>query len=159
MTETGNTAFMSATSEASLASNAAAGSGVQFEDQGNAFGSFGPKLVYTLFAPFPWQAGSFGLQLGKLEVIIWLYLVYRAWRAGKRMWGTDSSLVLMFLSFLVPTTAMYATIMSNIGLIVRERMCVVLVAYVLAMLSWPKEPDDVEDNGEGAREGDPACAE
>jgi hypothetical protein len=142
VTETGNDTFAAATSAGVLAASASQGSGVEFADGGNAFGSFAPKLVYTLFAPFPWQAGSLGLQLGKVEVLIWLYLMFRAWRAAKRLWKSEPGIVLMFLSFLVPTTAMYATIMANIGLIVRERMCIVLVTYVVAMLSWPKAQED-----------------
>jgi hypothetical protein len=154
--ETGTDTFAAATSAGVVAANAAAGSGVDFQDDGNPFASFGPKLLYTLFAPFPWQAGSLGLQLGKIEVLIWFYLLYRSWRAGKRMWKEQPAVVLMFLSFLVPTTIMYATIMTNIGLIVRERMCVVLIAYALASLSWPKA--DAEDEAAAGVAGQPEAA-
>ena len=154
MTETGNSAFALATSEAALEGNAAAGSGVSFGDGGAAFGSLGPKILYTLFAPFPWQSGSIGLQLGKIEVLLWYYLLYRAWKSGRRLWREEPVLLLMFLSFLLPSTIMYATIMTNIGLIVRERMAIVMIGSVLATLSWPAKEEDTQESeaAEGAEE-------
>jgi hypothetical protein len=60
----------------------------------------------------------------------------------------------MFVSFLVPTTVMYATIMTNIGLIVRERMAIVMVASVLAMLSWAPQTSEEEAEEDGEQEAE-----
>ncbi len=106
-------------------------------DFGNAgAGAFPLKLLYTLFAPFPWMGGSIALQIGKIEALIWYYMLYRAWLASKRLWNENRGLLLMFLSFLIPTTVMYALVMVNVGLTLRERMGIVYVGYLLAMLSW-----------------------
>jgi hypothetical protein len=114
-------------------------SNVEFADNGNLTGALPLKLVYTLFAPFPWMGGSFALQVGKIEALIWYYMVYRACIASRRLWSSNRGLLLMFLSFLVPTTIMYALVMANIGLTLRERMGIVYIGYLLAMLSWVPE--------------------
>jgi hypothetical protein len=136
----------------------AGGSSVTFDDGGRAFGAFDQKLVYTLFSPFPWQGGSLGFQIGKLDAFIWYFLAYRAYRAGRRLFVERPTLLLMFMAFLVPTTVAYAATMANIGLIVRQRLPIVLVSAVLATLSQPatapgREEDDDED---GVRAKDPA---
>lgn len=113
-----------------------ANSNVAFADAGNPTGALPLKLLYTLLAPFPWMGGSMALQIGKLEAMIWYYMLYRASLAGKRLWRENRGILLMFLSFLVPTTFMYALIMVNVGLILRERMGLVYIGYLLAMLSW-----------------------
>jgi len=118
--------------------NAMGGSGVTFDDGGNPFGAIVPKLVYTIASPFPWQSGSFGLHVGKIDVFIFYYLIYRAYIAGRRMSLTDRESLIQFISFLVPSTVAYATTMANIGLILRQRMPIVFVTAILASLSWPE---------------------
>lgn len=118
-----------------------AGSGVQFDDGGDPFASLGPKIAYTLFSPFPWTGGSFALQIGKFDALIWYYLFYRMLLGAKRLWKNDKQLLVIFVSFLVPSTVAYATTMSNIGLIVRQRIPVVMVGVLLAMMSWPKKDE------------------
>ncbi|MBS2016793.1 MAG: hypothetical protein JST00_28165 [Deltaproteobacteria bacterium] len=117
------------------------GSNVDFDDAGSPTGALGLKLIYTLFAPFPWMGGSLALQIGKVEALIWYYMFYRACVAGRRLWRENRGLLLMFLSFLVPTTVMYALIMVNVGLTLRERMGIVFIGYMLAMLSWVKDTE------------------
>jgi hypothetical protein len=121
-----------------VAYNAMGGSGVTFDDGGNPFGALGPKLAYTIASPFPWQSGSVGLHLGKIDVFIFYYLIYRAYLAGKRMLVTDREALIQFIAFLVPSTVAYATTMANIGLILRQRMPIVFVTAILAALSWPE---------------------
>jgi hypothetical protein len=118
--------------------NAMGGSGVTFDDGGNPFGAIVPKLVYTIASPFPWQSGSFGLHVGKIDVFIFYYLIYRAYIAGRRMALTDRESLIQFIAFLVPSTVAYATTMANIGLILRQRMPIVFVTAILASLSWPE---------------------
>jgi hypothetical protein len=127
--------FQDATSASVLNANADSGSGVTFEAESGA-GAFLPKLVYTLFAPFPWQSGSIGLHIAKLEVFVWYYFLYRAMRASRTLWRDGPSNLLMFISFVVPMTVAYALSFSNIGLIVRERMNIVLATIVFASASW-----------------------
>jgi hypothetical protein len=121
-----------------VAYNAMGGSGVTFDDGGNPFGAIGPKLAYTIASPFPWQSGSIGLHLGKIDVFIFYYLIYRAYLAGKRMMVTDREALIQYIAFLVPATVAYATTMANIGLILRQRMPIVFVTAILAALSWPE---------------------
>lgn len=111
-------------------------SGVAFDDGGQAFGAIHLKILYTLFSPFPWQAGSFAMQMGKLDTMVWYYLCARAMRASRRLWREDRSMLLMFLVFLVPLTIAYATTMANIGLILRQRFPIVFVGAMLGILSW-----------------------
>jgi hypothetical protein len=132
MTESAEHAYDVGTSVNSREWNAQGGSGVQFDDGGNAWGALGPKLLYTLFSPFPWTGGSVGLQLGKIDTFLWYYLVYRAWKAGRELWGEDRVILLGLLAFLVPTTLVYASSMANIGLIFRQRFPVVLLTACLS---------------------------
>lgn len=118
--------------------NRLGGSGVEFDDGGNALGALHLKLIYTLFSPFPWQGGSIAMHIGKIDALIWYYLAYRAALAAKSLWKGDRTLLLMFLIFIVPCTVAYATTMSNIGLILRQRIPIILMGSLLAMLSWPK---------------------
>lgn len=118
--------------------NAMGGSGVTFNDGGNPFGSIGLKLAYTVGSPFLWQGGSFGLQVGKLDVLIFYYFIYRAYLAGRRMVSRQREELVQFLVFLVPATVAYATTMANVGLILRQRIPLVVITGIFAALSWPE---------------------
>ena len=138
--ETVDMAWNTGASTAAITSNAEGGSGVEFNDGGSPMGALHWKVLYTLLAPFPWMSGSLALQLGKIEALVWYYMLYRAFLASKMLWRENRGMLLMFLSFLIPTTIMYAFIMSNVGLMVRERMGIVYVGYLLGTLSWaPRE--------------------
>ena len=113
---------------------------MKFDDGGNPFAALGPKVAYTLLSPFPWQSGSFALQVGKIDALLWYYLLYRSVLSVRMMWKSDRALLLMFFAFLVPSTIAYATTMANIGLIVRQRIPIVMVGALLGMLSWRREP-------------------
>jgi hypothetical protein len=112
-------------------------SGVSFDDGGQAFGAIHLKILYTLFSPFPWQGGSFAMQMGKIDTLVWYYFFARSLTSARRLWASDRSLLLMFLIFLAPLTVAYATTMANIGLILRQRIPIVFVGAMLGMLSWP----------------------
>lgn len=114
--------------------NARGGSGVTFDDGGNPFGALGLKVLYTLFSPFPWHGGSFALQVGKVDALLFYYILYRASLAARRLWREDRRTLLMFLTFLVPVTIAYATTVSNIGLVLRQRLPLVFVCGWLAAL-------------------------
>lgn len=116
--------------------NARGGSGVTFDDDGSPFGAIVPKVLYTVFSPFPWQGGSVAMQVGKLDALLFYYILYRAWLAARRLWREDRRTLIMFLTFLVPVTVAYATTVSNIGLILRQRLPLVFVCGWLAALSW-----------------------
>jgi hypothetical protein len=140
--------FQSATSQDVIDSNSESGSGVNL---GTGLSAFPIKLAYTLFSPFPWQAGSLGLQIEKLEAFTWYFFFYRAIRAVTRQGRELLPNLLLFLSFLVPVTAAYAFSFSNIGLIVRQRIDIVLVTFVLASVSWsaPRTPVPVTSKSAG----------
>jgi hypothetical protein len=125
------------TSKAVVGSNSeSGGSGVTFDDGGSPFSSLPAKLVYTLFSPFPWQSGSVSLQLAKIEVLVWYFLAYRVFRASKFMWRERRTDLVIVLSFIVPTTLVYAIMFANIGLNIRERMAIVIASAMLATVSW-----------------------
>ncbi|MDQ3030798.1 MAG: hypothetical protein M3Y87_00110 [Myxococcota bacterium] len=135
--EFGTYTFDHATAENVLASNASGGSGVEFS--GGPWASFPLKLVYTLLSPFPWdfRSTSIGFQIGKIDALIWAFFLLRAFRGMKRMWKDDRGTLLMFLVVLVPLTIAYATTMANIGLILRQRIPIVLLGAVLAVRGVP----------------------
>jgi hypothetical protein len=129
--EEASSTYERGTSRESRDANAIGGSGVQIEGSGGA--SYAQALVYTLFAPFFWQGGSIGLQMGKIDAFVWYGLVYAAIKGAGRLRKRPTELVIL-LSFIVPTTFAYAAGFSNIGLTVRERLGVVMVTALLAAM-------------------------
>ncbi|MFI6511255.1 hypothetical protein ACIBCT_26910 [Streptosporangium sp. NPDC050855] len=123
-------------SESVRRANAGGGSGVLFEDGGDAWSELAPKLLYTLLAPFPWTSGSMTLQLGKVDTFIWYYLLYSALRGGRRLWVWNRTLLFVLVLFIIPGTIAYATTMANIGLIFRQRMPIMLIVSLLSALAW-----------------------
>ncbi|MEV4457625.1 hypothetical protein [Microbispora sp. NPDC049633] len=120
--------------------NAEGGSGVVFDDGGNAWNALIPKLVYTLLSPFPWMGGSLALQLGKVDTLLWYWLLYHAFQGACRLWNHDRRLLLILLLFVVPGSIAYATTMANIGLIFRQRMPIVMITSLLSALAWTRTP-------------------
>ncbi len=137
------------------------GSGIQFDDGGSIYGAIHLKVLYTLFAPFPWQAGSFGLHMGKIDSLIGTYFFYRSIVAIRRHWKTDKGLILALLVFIIPMTVVYAFGVYNIGLILRQRMPVVTMMLLLGALSWKKTPEELADEAADAEddEDEDAAAE
>lgn len=122
--------------------NAQGGSGVTFDDGGNAWGALGPKLVYTVLSPFPWSSGSVAFQLGKIETMLWYYLLYCALKGLPWYWKNDRETLLLIGLFVVPATLAYATSMSNIGLIFRQRMPITIMVSLLSAVVWTRAARD-----------------
>jgi len=133
-------------SDAVRESNGDGGSGVSFDDGGNVWNALGPKLVYTLFSPFPWSSGSLALQLGKIDVLVWYFLLYAAVRGARILWRSDRRVLLILLLFIVPATVAYATTVANIGLIFRQRMPIVMVVGLLAAVLWSRNSGERQSN-------------
>jgi hypothetical protein len=131
--------FEHATSSGVVNGNATGGSGVTFSDGGNPFGQIHLKLLYTICSPFPWMGGSIGLQLGKIESLMFYYFIYSSYKASKLLLKRSTGTLVMLLSFLLPASVAYATTMANVGLIVRQRMPLVMVACVFATVYWTEE--------------------
>ncbi|MEU6427949.1 hypothetical protein ABZ860_18835 [Microbispora sp. NPDC046973] len=125
-------------SEAVRSANAQGGSGVVFDDGGNPWSALGPKLLYTLLSPFPWSGGSMVLQLGKIETLLWYYLLFWAVRGARDLWRHDRRVFMILLLFVVPCTIVYATSMSNIGLIFRQRIPIVMAVSLLSAFAWTR---------------------
>ena len=132
--DVGVSTFEHATSWEAQSFNALGGSGVRFDDSQPLL-SIPLRILYTLFSPFPWdfRSTSIGFQVGKVDAILWYVLLYHAVRAGREMWRTDRGTLLMFLVVLVPLTIAYALTVANIGLILRQRMPIVMLGSVLAV--------------------------
>ncbi|MBE3016340.1 hypothetical protein IL992_45450 [Microbispora sp. NEAU-D428] len=125
-------------SQEAIRANSDRDSGVVFNDGGNPWGALPAKLVYTLLSPFPWTGGSIVLQLGKIETLLWYYLLVRAVQGGRELWRRERRSLMVILLFVLPCTIIYATSMANIGLIFRQRMPIVLVVSLLSALAWTR---------------------
>ena len=125
-----------------------AASGVTFDDGGDIYGALPLKILYTLFSPFPWQSGSFGLQLGKFDALLGTYFFYRSLIAIKKRWATDRGSLLTLLSFILPLTFIYALNVANIGLVFRQRMPIIFMVMLLGALSWSSGPVEVAAGAE-----------
>jgi hypothetical protein len=126
------TAYELGTSRGVRDAGAQGGSGVEL--QGSPLAVFPLALAYTLFAPFFWQSGSLGFQLGKIDGVVWYVIAVFAAKGAVRLSRTNRSELLVLLSFIVPTTFAYAASFSNIGLTVRERLGVVMMCALLAAM-------------------------
>ncbi|MER6170489.1 hypothetical protein [Streptosporangium sp. NPDC001681] len=131
-------------------------SGVAFEDGGDPWNALGSKVLYTLLSPFPWTEGDLILHLGKIDVLIWYFLLYSAVRGCRRLWRRDRATLLILMSFIIPGTIFYASTMANIGLIFRQRIPIVLVTSVLAAVAWTRSSRDEEQPAASPPCGRPA---
>jgi hypothetical protein len=139
--------FQERTSAGVRDASATGGSGVTFDDGGSPFGKLWLKLIYTLFAPFPWASGSFAFHVCKIDVFIMVFFVVRAWAVLRTR---ELRLVaLMMLTFAVPCTVMYATSMANVGLIARQRLVIVAAFAFLASLYRPAPQSQTASNEVG----------
>jgi hypothetical protein len=135
VTERAATGYQVGTAEVVRTSNAAGGSGVVFDDGGRPFGAIVPKILYTIFSPFPWASGSLGFHVGKVDALIIYVFIYRAMTVMKMK---ERRLIsIMIMTFVIPCTIMFATSMANVGLIVRQRLPVVAALTVLAAMYKP----------------------
>ncbi|MEU6415718.1 hypothetical protein [Microbispora sp. NPDC046933] len=125
-------------SKEAIRANSDRDSGVVFNDGGNPWGALPAKVVYTLLSPFPWTGGSIVLQLGKIETLLWYYLLVRAVQGGRELWRRERRFLMVILLFVLPCTIVYATSMANIGLIFRQRMPIVLVVSLLSAVAWTR---------------------
>jgi len=128
--------FEGATASRTIAANYndGMGSGVAFDDGGVPTGALAAKLAYVVFSPFPWADGSFGFQVGKLDALVWYFVMVRAARALRT---ADRRLVLMLVTFAVPMALAYAMTMANVGLIVRQRLTIVAATAIVAATYTP----------------------
>jgi hypothetical protein len=120
------------------------GSAVHFDDGGSVYGALHLKVLYTLFAPFPWTGGSIGLHLGKIDAGISVFFMVRAIKALRLHWQRYRARMIAILTFVVPTTFVYALGMANIGLITRQRIPVVLAIMLLGLLSYIPKTSEVQ---------------
>jgi hypothetical protein len=146
-----NDAFVLGTSTNVRDSAALGGSGVLFDDGGSVYGALHLKILYTLFAPFIWQTGSFGLQVGKIDSLLTTYVFYRAYKTCRRDWNEHRATILTLFSFAFPMTIAYALGMSNVGLILRQRIPIVVVVMVVAALGFKGEPQRAASAKESER--------
>jgi hypothetical protein len=125
--------FESSYSYGAQKSNLRGSSGVDIDGGKPTLASLPLKTLYTIFSPFPWQSGSLGLQLSKIEMIFWYFLLYWAYRGTRIFIRRDPDLTLTFLVFIIGLTLAYAWSFTNIGLIYRQRLPIFFVASILAV--------------------------
>jgi hypothetical protein len=117
----------------SQVSNMSGGSGVDIDGGRPTLESLPIKIVYTLLAPFPWQSGSLGLHLSKIEMLLWYFILYWAYRGVRFYLSRDPMMVFMFSAFIIGMTVVYAWSFTNIGLMYRQRLPIFFVASILAV--------------------------
>lgn len=129
-------AFNIGYSKEALVSNIGGASGIDVDAGKPTILGLPIKILYSILAPFPWQSGSFGLHLAKIEMLFWYFVLYwfcrGTWIFSKR----DPVMVLIFLVFIVGMTVVYAWSFANIGLMYRQRLVLFFVASILAV--WGK---------------------
>jgi hypothetical protein len=135
-----STTFATGTSDEVIDANSASGSGVQV--QGSSPSAYAVRLVYTLFAPFFWQSGSLGFQIGKVDALVWYALAFLAAKSARKLSKSNRSELLILLSFVVPTTFAYAAAFANVGLTVRERLGVVMICALLGAMGTSPVEDE-----------------
>lgn len=135
------TTFEIGTSANVINSNARGGSGVQFDDGGNPWATLPLRIIITLFAPFPWEGGSLGFHIGKIDAGVTTFLAYKAFRGLPQLWRKDRTLVAIILLFVIPLTVAYALGLANVGLVLRQRMPIVFVFSFLAAIVWKSDEE------------------
>ena len=128
--------YATATAANVIDSNAGTDTGSGVVGSGVVTSSYLEAVVYTIAAPFPWQFGSVGLQLGKVEALILYWFIYTVYKNRKRLWADHRPIVIMMATFIIPGTLAYAATMSNVGLIVRQRMPIVIAMAILAGIAY-----------------------
>lgn len=131
--------FENGTARNVVESNMAGGSGIDFDDNDDPWSQLPLKLAYTLFAPFVWGAGSLAFQLGKLDGLFMTFALWRIARYLPRLWRNEPTVTAMLLAFVLPMSIAYATGVSNVGLIVRQRMPLTISIAFLALLTYRKQ--------------------
>ncbi len=116
--------------------NSTGGSGIHFDANNSPWSQIHLKLAYTLLSPFPWGPGSLALQLAKLDGLFLIYSLYRTIRYLPKLWRTDKTSAALLLAFAVPMSVIYAAGVSNVGLIVRQRIPVTAAFALLAVLTF-----------------------
>jgi hypothetical protein len=153
VTERAASGYEVGTAEVVRTANASGGSGVAFDDGGRPFGAIVPKLLYTVFSPFPWASGSLGFHVGKVDSLIIYFFIYRAMTVIKMK--ERRLIFIMAMTFIIPCTVMYATSMANVGLIVRQRLPVVAALTFLAAMYKPvKERAESVEKAESAADSE-----
>lgn len=109
------------------------GSGVDIDGGEFSWTTYPAKILYTVFAPFPWESGSMGVHIAKIEMLLWWYVIYWAWKKTRVLLKEDPMMCLMFLVFIVGMTLAYSTTFVNLGLIFRQRLPIFFVASILAV--------------------------
>lgn len=98
------------------------------------------RIIYFLFAPFPWMASSLVDLIGIADVAFYIVLIIRAWkRHNNRFYARRVlPLTLMFLVLL----AIFAIGSSNYGTALRHRVKIVpmLIIWAVAPLNKHRQP-------------------
>ncbi len=128
--------FEVGTSKNVVDGNATGGSGIHFDDTDNPWAQIHLKLAYTLFSPFPWGGGSIAFQIGKLDGLFMCYSMYRIVRHFPRLWRDDRTVTALLVAFSLPMSLVYAAGVSNVGLIVRQRMPLTAIFALLALFTF-----------------------
>lgn len=107
------------------------GSAIAFEP---GLGSLPTRLLYTIFAPFPWVGGSLGMQLGKIDTLVFYWVIARAAFVARRGRKLDRAVLVGLAAFLLPMTVAYALSLANVGLVLRQRIPIVVVTALFGLL-------------------------
>lgn len=114
------------------------------------------RMVYFLFAPFPWQVATLGHAIALLDGLFYLLLFAGLWRSRKRIGGDRRAVFLLAVTLV--TIVAFALVTSNFGTALRHRAK--FIPLLVALWATPvfgvrllgDDPGDVEP-GQGRVDG------
>lgn len=118
---------------ASLIENMGGNSGIDIDGGNPSLATLPMRILYTIFTPFPWQGGSLGFNLSKIEMLFWYFVLYWAYRGAVIFLKRDFLMTCVLLVFIIGLTVAYAGSFANIGIIYRQRLIIFYVASILAV--------------------------
>lgn len=94
------------------------------------------RIIYFVFSPFPWQIKDFHQLIGLLDSLIFMILMFWAWRNKKIIWSdpTLKTITIILLSYIV----VFGMAVGNFGTGIRHRSKLVLMILLLVASKIPQ---------------------
>ena len=98
------------------------------------------RMIYFLFAPFPWAIENLRDLMGFLENILYAALFYFAYLGSKQLWGEKKHVVLSALLIAVSLVVMFSWGTTNYGTAWRHKQKIAPFVIVLASTGLAARP-------------------
>lgn len=96
------------------------------------------RMVYFLFAPFPWMISSSGQILGLIDALLYLVLVFYSIRGLKYLKKYNNQAFWAVTLMLLIMIATFAWVTSNFGTAIRHRQKIVWLIIAVSSLGITK---------------------